>query len=244
MPARSLYKSVLLKLSGEHLASGDEGGISSESCRHLADEIGEVMSLGARVGVVVGAGNLWRGNRGRGKSFERATSDHMGMLATLMNALALAQSFRECGSRATVLSRLGPHALAEPFSLTRLGELLERKEVVIFAGGTGHPYFTTDTAAALMALEMRAEVLLKATTVDGIYDRDPRRFKGAKRYSRISFDSALAKNLGVMDSAALSLCREGDLAIRIFPFSAPRALFRAMTDSQFGSAVTSKIGDE
>lgn len=213
-------------------------GIDYARCCELADQIGELTALGTQVGVVVGAGNLWRGNRGQGKSFERTTSDHMGMLATLMNGLALAQTLRQRGTAATTLSHLGQHPLAERFSSLRLQQLLDQKHVVIFAGGTGHPYFTTDTAAALMALEMRAEILFKATKVDGIYDQDPERFPKAKRYSEISFNQALAENIGVLDNAAFTLCRDNNLAIRVFCYFEPKSLMRAMTDFQFGSIVT------
>lgn len=187
-----LYSSVLLKLSGEALQKSKEMGIGHAPCRLLAEQIKSIHQSGLRLGIVTGGGNLWRGLRKEGKNFERSASDHIGMLATLMNAIALQQALKEQGVKAHILNHLAPHPLSELYSQVRADQLFDQHNVVIFAGGTGHPFFTTDTAAALMALQMRAEVLLKATQVDGIFDRDPKIFLNAKKLDYVTFERALS----------------------------------------------------
>ncbi len=236
-PHHLLYSSVLLKLSGEALQDYGRMGISHTACQLLAEQIKPIHSKGLRLGIVTGGGNLWRGLRKEGRNFERSASDHIGMLATLMNAIALQQALKEQGIKAHILNHLAPHPLSELYSQVRANELFDQQSVVIFAGGTGHPFFTTDTAAALMALQMRAEVLLKATQVDGIFDRDPKIFSDAKKLNCTTFQRVLSQRLNVLDQAAFALCQENRLAIRIFSNGQPGWLLRALTDENFGSLI-------
>lgn len=233
----TLYRSILLKLSGEFFAPEGQSGIWEESCLELARQIAALHALEIRIGIVAGAGNFWRGFRGEGKKFERTASDHMGMLATMMNAIALVQALKRQQIPTRVLNHLGDHPLSERFNTQRMEQSLLRNEVVLFAGGTGHPHFTTDTAAALMALEMRAEVLLKATKVDGVYDKDPAQFSDAQRLSHLTFDQALDQRVEVLDSTALILCRENRLPIRIFRYGDSDSLSKAVRDQHFGSTI-------
>ncbi len=233
----TLYRSILLKLSGEFFAPEGQSGIWEESCLELARQIAALHALGIKIGIVAGAGNLWRGFRGEGKKFERTASDHMGMLATMMNAIALVQALKRQNIPTRVLNHLGDHPLSERFNAQRMEQSLTRNEVLLFAGGTGHPHFTTDTAAALMALEMNAEVLLKATKVDGVYDKDPVKFEEAQHLPHLTFDQALGHRVEVLDSTALILCRENRLPIRIFRYGDRDSLSRAVSDQHFGSTI-------
>jgi uridylate kinase len=211
------YRRVILKLSGEAL-SGKEGGsgIDTTTLKDTAMELAEVHATGVQLGLVVGGGNIFRGLRGASEGMDRAQSDYMGMLATVINSLALQDALERSGVPTRVMTAIEIKQLAEPYIRRRAMRHMDRGHAVIFAAGTGNPYFSTDTAAALRAMEVRADALLKATKVDGIYDRDPRRHADAKMLERVSYDRFLADHLGVMDSTAVALCREHSLAIRVF----------------------------
>jgi uridylate kinase len=214
---RLKYKRVVIKLSGEALSGGQGGsGIDTATLKATALELGEVRAAGVQLGLVVGGGNIFRGLRGASEGMDRAQSDYMGMLATVINALALQDALERAGVPTRVMTALEIKQVAEPYIRRRAINHLERGHAVIFAAGTGNPYFSTDTAAALRAMEIRADGLLKATKVDGIYDRDPLRHPSAKMLDRVTYDRFLADHLGVMDSTAVTLCRENGLPIRVF----------------------------
>jgi uridylate kinase len=209
------YKRILLKLSGEAL-QGKGYGIDAEVLGNIAEEILEVTRLGVEVGVVIGGGNIMRGASAAANGMDRTGADHMGMLATVINALAMQDALERRGTKARVLSALPMQGICETYIQRRALQHLANKQVVLFAAGTGNPYFTTDSAAALRALEVHAEVLLKATKVDGIYDKDPMRHPDARRYARLDYTEVLARGLAVMDGAAISLCREHGLPVVVF----------------------------
>ncbi len=210
------YKRVLLKLSGEALMGSRSFGIEPAIVQAIALEVRDVVKLGVEVGIVVGGGNIFRGIEGSARGMERTQADSMGMLATVINSLALQSVLEGLDVRCRVQTAIEMREVAEPFIRRRATRHLEKKRVVIFAGGTGNPYFTTDTAAALRAAEIQADVILKATKVNGVYDKDPVKYAGAKMYKKISYTEALAKNLKVMDATAISLCRENNIPIRVF----------------------------
>jgi uridylate kinase len=231
------YRRILLKLSGEALGGEGGMGISPEALRSMASQIREVRDLGVEVLVVVGGGNIFRGLPGSLKGIERATGDYMGMLATIINALALQDALEKVGVPTRVQSAITVAQVAEPFIRRRAIRHMEKGRVVIFAGGTGNPFFSTDTAAALRANEIGAEVLLKATKVDGIYDCDPKKNPKAKRYSQITYMDAIRQQLKVMDAAAFSLCMENALPIIVFDFFKPHNLQRVVLGEQVGTLV-------
>lgn len=211
------YKRVIIKLSGEALSGKDGGsGIDTATLKATATELGEVHATGVQLGIVVGGGNIFRGLRGASEGMDRAQSDYMGMLATVINSLALQDALERSGVPTRVMTALEIKQVAEPYIRRRAIRHLDRGHAVVFAAGTGNPYFSTDTAAALRAMEIRADALLKATKVDGIYERDPKRYPEAKMLERVSYDRFLADHLGVMDSTAVALCRENGLPIRVF----------------------------
>ncbi|HQL90942.1 MAG TPA: UMP kinase [Syntrophales bacterium] len=214
--AKAAYRRVLLKLSGEALMGGRSFGIDPAVVQAIAGEIRDVVRMGVEIGVVIGGGNIFRGIEGSARGMERTQADYMGMLATVINSLALQSVLEGMGVRCRVQTAIEMREVAEPFIRRRASRHLEKGRVVIFAAGTGNPYFTTDTAAALRAAEIEADVILKATKVDGVYDRDPVKQAGAKMYKNISYTEALAKNLRVMDATAISLCRENGIPIRVF----------------------------
>ncbi|HNQ01292.1 MAG TPA: UMP kinase [Syntrophales bacterium] len=214
--AKAAYRRVLLKLSGEALMGGRSFGIDPAVVQDIAGEIRDVVRMGVEIGVVIGGGNIFRGIEGSARGMERTQADYMGMLATVINSLALQSVLEGMGVRCRVQTAIEMREVAEPFIRRRASRHLEKGRVVIFAAGTGNPYFTTDTAAALRAAEIEADVILKATKVDGVYDRDPVKHAGAKMYKNISYTEALAKNLRVMDATAISLCRENGIPIRVF----------------------------
>ncbi|HNU85533.1 MAG: UMP kinase [Pseudomonadota bacterium] len=216
---KAAYRRVLLKLSGEALMGGRSFGIDPAVVQALAAEIRDVVRMGVEMGVVIGGGNIFRGIEGSARGMERTQADYMGMLATVINSLALQSVLEGMGVKCRVQTAIEMREVAEPFIRRRATRHLEKGRVVIFAAGTGNPYFTTDTAAALRAAEIRAEVILKATKVDGVYDRDPVKHADAKMFKKISYTEALAKNLKVMDAAAISLCRENEIPIRVFNIS-------------------------
>lgn len=228
---------VLLKLSGEVLA-GDAGhGIDGATLARMTREIGTVRADGIELALVIGGGNFFRGISGQSAGMDRASADHMGMLATVMNGIALNDALNRAGVPASVLSGLPVGAIVEAFSVRRAREILSAGRVLVLAGGTGNPFFTTDTAAALRAIEIGADCVLKATKVDGVYDRDPRKDAGARRFTRLSYDDALDKRLGVMDAAAFALCREHDMPIRVFSIVESGNLPRAARGDDVGTLV-------
>ncbi len=232
------YGRILLKLSGEALGGEGGLGIRPESVRDMADQIREVRELGVQVVLVVGGGNIFRGLSGSERGIERATGDYMGMLATVINTLALPDALEKLGVPTRVQSAITMSQVAEPLIRRRAVRHLEKGRVVILGGGTGNPYFSTDTAAALRAKEMGAEVILKATKVDGIYDCDPKHNRAAKRFARITFLEALQRQLKVMDSTAFSLCMDNRMPIIVFDLFRPHNLRRVILGETVGTLVT------
>ena len=232
------YRRILLKLSGEALGGPTGLNICPQAVHGMAEQIREVRNLGVQVVVVVGGGNIFRGLSGSKRGIERATGDYMGMLATVINALALQDALEKIGVATRVQSAISMAQVAEAFIRRRAVRHLEKGRVVIFGGGTGNPYFSTDTAAALRANEIGAEVVLKATKVDGIYDSDPKTNPKAKRYSQIRYAEALQKQLKVMDSTAFSLCMDNQMPIIVFDFFRPHNLRRVIMGERAGTLVT------
>jgi uridylate kinase len=232
------YRRILLKLSGEALGGEAGIGISAQAVRSMAEQIREVRELGVQMVLVVGGGNIFRGLSGSEKGIERATGDYMGMLATVINALALQDALEKLGVATRVQSAISMAQVAEPFIRRRAVRHLEKGRVVIFGGGTGNPYFSTDTAAALRATEIGAEVILKATKVDGIYDSDPKKNPKAKRYAQIKYIDCLQQQLKVMDSTAFSLCMDNRMPIIVFDMFRPHNLKRVVMGDKVGTLVT------
>lgn len=230
-------KRILLKLSGEALMGDDHFGINRSTIVRMVDEIAEVMALGVELAVVIGGGNIFRGVAGGSVGMDRATADYMGMLATVMNALALADTMNKAGLVARVMSAIGIEQVVEPYVRPKALQYLEEGKVVIFAAGTGNPFFTTDTAAALRAAEIGAEVVLKATKVDGVYTADPKKDPTATRYAKITFNEAMARNLGIMDATAFALCRDQKLPIKVFSIVKHGALKRVILGEDEGTLV-------
>lgn len=231
------YQRVLLKLSGEALG-GDHYGINPEVVGVIADEVTKVMELGVQVAIVVGGGNIWRGATGSAKGMDRTTADYMGMLATVINALALQDALEERGMPTRVQTAIEMRQIAEPYIRRRAVRHLEKGRIVIFASGTGNPYFSTDTTAALRALEIEAEVILMAKRgVDGVYDSDPRNNPNATRYETITYLDVLSQNLGVMDSTATSLCMDNNIPIIVFNFDEPGSIEKAICGAKIGTFV-------
>jgi uridylate kinase len=231
------YKRVLLKLSGEALMGNDPYGINQEVIGRIVGEIADIARGGCQVALVIGGGNIFRGVALGAAGMDRATADYMGMLATVMNALALQDAFQKIGVEARVQSALKLEQVVEPYIRPKALRYLEEGMVVIFAAGTGNPFFTTDTAAALRGSEIGAEVVLKATKVDGIYTADPKKDPTATRYDKLSFDTAIARNLQVMDATAFALCRESKLPIRVFSILKEGALKRIVAGAEEGTLV-------
>ncbi len=232
-----IYNRILLKLSGEALMGPDAFGYHAETLNGIVQQIDEVAGLGVQIGIVVGGGNLFRGATGALAGMERATADAMGMLATVMNALALKDALMMAGIPAHVQTAVTIAHVGEAFERDAAIRHLEAGRVVIFGGGTGNPFFTTDTAAALRAAEIGAELMLKATKVDGVYTADPKKDPSATRYTELSFDEAIARNLGVLDTAAFALCRERKLPLQVFSIFKPGALKRVVTGEPEGTRV-------
>jgi uridylate kinase len=231
------YKRVLLKLSGEAL-KGDDTGIDPETTAHIAERIKEVHEQGVQIAVVVGGGNLFRGGAASKRGMDRVTADHIGMLGTVMNALALMSALEHEGVQTRVQTAIHMQAIAEPFIRRRAIRHLEKGRVVIFGCGTGHPYFTTDTTAALRATEIEAEVILKATKVDGVYCKDPKKYDDAERFDSLTFMEALERRLEVMDSTAFSMCLDNNLPIIVFDFNDPHSLLKVVNgDTTAGTLV-------
>jgi len=235
MPQTPAYKRILLKLSGEALMGQDSYGINRETVDRIVGEVAEVVNLGVEVAVVIGGGNIFRGIAPAASHMDRATADYMGMLATVMNALALQDAMRRVSLVSRVQSALNIEQIVEPYIRGKAMRYLEEGKVVIFAAGTGNPFFTTDTAAALRGMEMNVDLVLKATKVDGVYSDDPKTHRDAMRYQRLTFDEAIIKNLKVMDATALTLCRGQNLTINVFSIFKPAALKRIVLGEDEGT---------
>ncbi len=236
--SRRRYKRVLIKLSGEALSGRQSSGLDAATLKYIASEIGQVCATNVEVAVVVGGGNFFRGDTVSSHGeIDRTVADQMGMLGTLMNALALQSALESHGVTVRVQSAIHVTQVAEPFIRRRAMRHLEKGRVVVFAAGTGNPYFTTDTAAVLRALEIEAEVLVKATKVDGVYDKDPKKHTDAVRYEKVSFQVAIEEQLGVMDQTAFTMCREHELPIIVLDFNQPGALLDAVAGGRTGTLV-------
>ena len=233
----SKYKRVLLKLSGEALAGEDKVGISLSALKQIADDVIKAYELNIQIGVVIGGGNIFRGVAASVSGMDRSSSDYMGMLATCINALALQDAFEKRGVYTRVQSAIEMAAIAEPYIRRRAIRHLEKDRIVIFAAGTGNPYFTTDTAAALRAMEINADIILKATKVDGIYDRDPFEDANASKYESISYTDMLKKNLHAMDATAISLCRDNKIPILMFNLKTKGNILRVLCGEKIGTIV-------
>jgi len=232
------YRRVLLKLSGEALMGGLDYGIEPKVIQRIAGEIATAREAGVEIAIVIGGGNIFRGAGLARAGMDRVTGDHMGMLATVMNALAIQDALESINVYARVMSALQINAICEDYIRRRAVRHLEKGRVVIFAAGTGNPFFTTDTAASLRAIEIGADVLLKATKVDGVYDSDPMGNPDAKRFETVSYDQVLTDKLSVMDATAIVMCRDNNLPLRIFDLTRPDALVRAMSGEEIGTIVT------
>ena len=233
-----VYQRIVVKLSGESLSGPDDFGIHAETIQGIAHEVKEVQQLGVQVAIMVGGGNIFRGTRQKQLAIDRATGDYMGMLATVINGLAMQDALEKAGCHTRLMSAIEMHEVAEPFIRRRATRHLEKDRVVIFAGGTGNPYFSTDTAAALRAMEIKAQIILKATRVDGIYDADPEKVATAKMFTRITYLDVLQKGLSVMDSTAISLCMDNKMPIVVFNMNIPGNLKRVVLGEPVGSVVT------
>jgi uridylate kinase len=231
------YKRIMLKLSGEALMGDDAYGVNRETIDRIVSEVKDVVGLGVEVGVVIGGGNIFRGMAPAAAGMDRATADYMGMLATVMNALALQDAMRRQGLKSRVQSAINIEQVAEPYIRGKAMRYLEEGRVVIFAAGTGNPFFTTDTAAALRGMEMNVDIVVKATKVDGVYSDDPKTHPDAMRYQRVSFDEAIVKKLKVMDATALTLCRDQKLPICVFSIFKAGALRRVVLGEDEGTLV-------
>lgn len=239
--AKPAYKRVLLKISGEALMGSQGFGIDPDVLARVAGDIAETAKLGVEVAVVVGGGNIWRGASQQAGGMSRASADYVGMLATVMNAVSLQSAIERCGVTTRVQTAIPIAQIAEPYIQRRAIRHLEKGRVVIFGAGTGNPFFTTDTAAALRAIEISAEVLLMAKNVDGIYDKDPRRHPDARRYTMVSFTDALQRDLKVMDGTAFALCREHEMSIVVFELAGRGNIQRVVCGDAVGTIVRSNV---
>ncbi|HZY42831.1 MAG TPA: UMP kinase [Anaerolineae bacterium] len=237
------YKRIVLKLGGEALAGGEgKVGIDVHEAEDLAGKIKAVCNLGVEVALVLGGGNLWRGKDGLSHGMDRSVADHIGMLATVMNSLALQDALGRAGIETRVQTAISMQAIAEPYIRLRAIRHMEKGRVVIIGGGTGNPYFTTDTAAALRAMEVKADILIKATKVDAVYAEDPRKNPNARRYDRLSYIDALNQRVGVMDSTAISLCMDNDMPILVLDLWQPKSLERALAGETIGTIIADTCG--
>src|ERR1700745_1735497 len=236
--AQTVFKRILLKLSGEALAAGQGFGVDTARVHEIAAALAEVHELDIQIAIVVGGGNFFRGVAEQAKEMDRVSADHMGMLATVINALALQDALEKHGVHTRVQSAIEMNQVAEPFIRRRAIRHLEKSRIVIFAGGTGNPYFSTDTAASLRAMEIKADAILKATKVDGIYDADPMKVDGAKKFNHISYMDVLKLGLKVMDSTAISLCKDNNLPIIVFNLNHHGNIRRVLLGEKIGSVVS------
>ncbi len=231
------YKRILLKLSGEVLAGTGSFGIDANRVQSLSAEVAEVARTGVQIGLVVGGGNFFRGVAAAARNMDRVAADHMGMLATVINALALQDALEKEGIPTRVMTAIQIHQVAEPYIRRRAIRHLEKGRIVVFAAGTSNPYFSTDTAATLRALEIHAEIVAKATRVDGVYDKDPLRFPDALRYEQISYQEVLSKNLAVMDASAVAMCRDNRMPITVFNLTTPGNIMRMAMGEPVGTVI-------
>ncbi|HEV3330064.1 MAG TPA: UMP kinase [Bryobacteraceae bacterium] len=231
------YKRILLKVSGEALAGGATFGIDAERVKEMAREVSEVSAAGVQVGVVVGGGNIFRGVAAAAQKMDRVTADHMGMLATVINSLALSDALEQMGIPTRVMSAIEMHQVAEPYIRRRAIRHLEKGRIVIFAAGTSNPYFSTDTAATLRALEIKAEVIAKGTRVDGVYDKDPLKFPDARKYKQITYLEVLSQALGVMDATSIAMCRDNRLPIIVFNLNTTGNIMRMSMGEPVGTLI-------
>ena len=233
----SSYQRILLKLSGEALAGGAPFGIDAERVKQLGREVADVAAAGVHVGVVVGGGNIFRGVAAAAQKMDRVTADQMGMLATVINSLALSDALEQMGVPTRVMTAIEMRQVAEPYIRRRAIRHLEKGRIVIFAAGTSNPYFSTDTAATLRALEIKADVIAKATRVDGVYDQDPLKFPAAVKYGEISYSDVLSQRLGVMDATSLAMCRDNKLPIIVFNLNTPGNIMRMSMGEPSGTVI-------
>jgi uridylate kinase len=240
MPSAKKYTRVLLKLSGESLCGESSHGIKPDALSSIVSEIKLACDQGVQVGIVVGGGNIWRGEQDRGEAIGRVTADYMGMLATLINALALQDALEQLGVPTRVQSAVEINKLSEPYIRRRSIRHLEKGRVVIFAGGTGNPYFTTDTAAALRAVEIEAQVVLKATKVDGVYSADPKKDKKAEKFDRLTFMDSIKRRLKVMDTTALTLCMENRMPVVVFDLAVKGNIAKAVSGQKVGTLIVTE----
>jgi len=236
------YKRILLKISGEALIGKADFGIDPKIMDNIANQVKTVMEMDVEIAIVIGGGNFWRGVAASANGMDRTTADYIGMLATIMNALGLQDALEKKGVMTRVQSSITMQEIAEPFIRRRALRHLEKKRVIIFAGGTGNPYFSTDTAAALRALEINAEILFKATKVDGVYDKDPKKYPDAKKYDELTFMEVLDRDLRILDSTATSLCMENNLPVIVFDITKPGNVRDAVLGKKIGTLV--KRGDK
>ena len=229
------YKRVVIKISGEALAGENGFGISGETISKVAEQIISVVKLGVEVGIVIGAGNIWRGRQGR--DMDRSTADHMGMLATVINSLAMQDALEHKGYKTRVMTAIAMNEIAEPYIRRKAMSHLDKKLIVIFACGTGNPFFSTDTTAALRAAEIEADVIFKATMVDGVYDKDPNKYEDAVKYDELTFSDVITRELGVMDSTAAAMCRDNSLPILVFNLNHPENIVAAVKGEPVGTLV-------
>ncbi len=232
------YNRILLKLSGEALMGNDNYGINAEIISAYVEQISQVVKTGAQVGIVIGGGNIFRGMTGAGKGFDRVAGDQMGMMATVINSMALFSAFENIGQKSKVFTAFLIESIGERFSKHKAILAMESNEVAIFSGGTGNPYFTTDSASALRAVEIEADVLLKGTRVDGIYTADPEKDPNATKFEQISFDETISKNLKIMDQTAFTMCKENNLPIVVFDMNKPGNLFKIIKGENVGTRVS------
>lgn len=232
---KDMYKRVLVKISGEALAGGVGHGLDYATLERISKSLKKVYELGVEIAVVVGGGNFWRGRQH--ESMDRTTADHIGMLATTMNALALADAVQEQGVPTRVMTAIEMRAIAEPYIRGRAVRHFEKNRIIVFGAGTGNPFFSTDTAAALRAAEIEADVIMKATNVDGVYNKDPHKYPDAVKYDELTYLDVINQQLGVMDYAAISLCMENNIPIIVFNLNDPDNIFRAVTGEKIGTIV-------
>lgn len=232
---KNTYKRILIKISGEALAGPEGHGLHYETLVNISKSLKKVYDLGVEIGIVVGGGNFWRGRQHEG--MDRTTADHIGMLATNMNALALADAIQEQGVPTRVMSAIEMRSIAEPYIRGRAIRHFEKNRVIVFGGGTGSPFFSTDSAAALRAAEIDADVIMKATNVDGVYDKDPKKFPDAVKYDELSYLDVLNQRLGVMDFAAISLCMENKIPVLVFNLNDPDNIVRSVNGEKIGTLV-------
>ena len=232
------YKRILLKLSGEILSGKNGFGIDPAKASYLADEIKSIYDLGVSIGLIIGAGNIFRGMEAASKGMDRVTGDYLGMLATIMNAISVQDALEKVGCETRTLSAIDVKQISEPYIRRRAIRHIEKGRIVIAAGGTGNPFFTTDSAAALRATELGAQIVIKGTKVNGIYDKDPEKYKDAEKYSSISFDKVLKDNLRVMDLTAITLCKENNLPIHVFDIKLTGALKKIILGEHIGTLVS------